>query len=136
MASLIVTPLATSVLAILFVLLSGRVIQLRRRDAVGIGYGKSHDLRRAIRVHGNFGEYVPLAIVVLALLEASAMMPPWLLWALAGVLLVSRILHAAGLSRSAGTSLGRFIGTGLTLVYLLVAGGALVFIGVHNAMVG
>lgn len=135
MTSLIVTPLAAGVLAILFVLLSARVIQLRRRDAVGIGYGKSHDLRRAIRVHGNFGEYVPLALLVLALLEASAMMPPWLLWALAGVLLVSRILHAAGLSRSAGTSLGRFTGTGLTLVYLVVAGGALIFVGVHNLLV-
>lgn len=136
MSSLIVTPLAAGLLAILFMLLSSLVVRLRRRDSVGIGHGASKDLRRAIRVHGNFAEYVPLALIMLALVEGSGMMPGWLVWLLGGTLVVSRILHAIGLSGSAGMSMGRFGGTALTLLFLLVAGGALVFIGVHNTLVG
>lgn len=132
MSSLIVTPLTAGALAILFVLLSGQVIRLRRRDTVGIGHGGSLDLRRAIRVHGNFAEHVPLALIALGLMEGSGLTPSWLLWLLGGTLVVNRVLHAIGLSRSAGTSVGRFAGSALTLLFLLVAGCALIVIGVQQ----
>lgn len=136
MPSLIVTPLAAGILGLVFLWLSVRVIRFRQRDAVGIGHGDSNDLLRAIRVHGNFAEYVGLSLVMLALLEVSGIAPAWLLWGLGGVLVVSRLAHAVGLSASSGESVGRFAGTLLSLVYLLIAGGALVFVGMHNVLVG
>jgi uncharacterized membrane protein YecN with MAPEG domain len=50
-----------------------------------------------------------------------------------GTLLVSRILHAWGLSRSAGTSPGRFLGTLLTLL-LMIAMALFAIVGFFNQL--
>lgn len=74
----------------------------------------------AMRVMGNFSEYVPLALILLLGLEASAA-PSALVYGLAGALIVARLLHAWGLSRNPGRSFGRFWGTLLTWIMILVA---------------
>ena len=71
-----------------------------------------------MRVHANFGEYVPLALLMLALLELAAVSTTWL-WTFGIALLVARVLHAVGLGGSSGYSLGRFAGTLLTFITLL-----------------
>jgi len=74
-----------------------------------------------IRTHGNFIEHAPFALLVLALLELCGLAPEWL-WGFGGALLLGRLLHAFGLSRSGGYSFGRFTGTVLTwLVFLAMA---------------
>lgn len=127
-----ITLFYAGLLGLLLLALSARVVMLRRRHQVGIGTGSVGALERAVRVQANFGEYVPYAIVLLALLEwASAW--PWLIHALGAVLVVGRLMHAQGLSRSGGVSSGRFVGTLLTWVVLLVAAIAGVALGAGQA---
>ena len=75
-------------------------------------------LLRKIRVHANFIEHVPLALLMLALLELAGLWPP-MLWVCGGALLLGRVMHAVGMSRRAGYSFGRFWGTAITWSVLL-----------------
>jgi len=119
---LLMTPAITAfyggLLGLLYLALCWQVVDHRRKGRVGLGTGGNPDLERAVRVHGNFAEYVPLFLVLLLVAELGGA-AAWLLHALGGVFLASRIAHAYGLSRSGGTSPGRFYGTLLTWVMLL-----------------
>jgi uncharacterized protein len=117
------TALYAGVLAIVFVLLSNRVALMRLRTGAKLGHGESDDdpLRRAVRVHGNFAEYVPFALVVIAIAELSGAHALGI-HALGIGLVVARLLHAYGLSTQAGRSFGRFWGTVLTFAVLLLGG--------------
>ena len=68
-------------------------------------------------MHGNFTEYVPLALLLLALLEITGVGRQWIFTG-GALLLLGRVLHAWGLGRHAGTSVGRFVGMVLTMVVL------------------
>jgi uncharacterized membrane protein YecN with MAPEG domain len=118
-------PLITSIYAalgaILVVLLALRVVLHRRRTAVGLGDGGDRDLQQCIRVHANAIENLPLALLLLLLLELRGIPAPWL-HGLGAAVIVSRLLHAWGFSRRKGVSMGRFAGTlGTWLVMLLMA---------------
>ncbi len=113
-----ITLLIASLHVLFYLLLSFRVVLRRKASRIGIGTGGNEDLARAVRVHANFGEYVPLALLLLALLELSAIRPG-LLWVFGIGLLLARILHAIGLGGSAGVSPGRFGGVVLTFIVLL-----------------
>jgi uncharacterized membrane protein YecN with MAPEG domain len=103
---------------ILMLVLSVRVVRIRRGRRIGLGHGESPDLERAIRAFGNASEYVPAALVALALLAVLGA-PPGLVHALGLTFTVGRIFHAVGLSRSGGASLPRTVGVLATwLVYL------------------
>ena len=100
--------------ALLLLALTAQVVRWRWRSKVGIGPGESRELARWIRVHGNFIEYVPMTLLLFALLEIAGLPKPWLF--LGGtLLLLGRLLHAWGLGHHAGTSFGRFTGIALTL---------------------
>jgi uncharacterized membrane protein YecN with MAPEG domain len=93
---LIVTSIITSVLTIIFIKLSFAVIGLRRKNKVGLGSGGHEDLERAIRAQGNFAEYVPFGIVLIACLELNG--APWWLVAIPGIaLIIGRLIHAKGI---------------------------------------
>lgn len=96
------------------------IVRLRRGRKVGLGHGGDVELLRRIRVHANFIEYVPMLLVLLALLELGGL-HRWLVGALGGTLLLARLAHAHGLSRSEGYSMGRFWGTLITWIVLLVS---------------
>lgn len=115
-----ITLLYASILGLLLIGLSGRVIYLRRAYRVGIGAAEHRDLERAIRAHGNLIEYSPLALVIMMLLEQNGA-PTWQLHALGATLVVSRHLHAWSLSRRGGPSRGRMLGTSGTLLVILAA---------------
>ncbi|MGY6553720.1 MAG: MAPEG family protein [Wenzhouxiangella sp.] len=123
-----ITLLYTGLSGLLLLALSFQVVALRRRHGVGLGSGDQPALERAIRVHANFCEYVPLGLLLLLVLELSAALPSLILHALGVMLVLGRILHALGLSRSAGVSSGRFVGTLLTWLMLAVA--ALLAVGI------
>lgn len=112
-----ITLLVASLHVALFMWLSLQVVLRRRASRVGIGTGGDAGLARAVRVHGNFAEYVPLALLMLGLLELSGERAP-LLWTFGALLLAARVLHAIGLGRSAGYSAGRFWGALLSFATL------------------
>jgi uncharacterized membrane protein YecN with MAPEG domain len=103
--------------ALMLMGLTAQVSRWRGKAQVGIGAGQSDELRRWVRVHGNFIEYVPLALLLLALLEIAGVGRQWIFTG-GALLLLGRVLHAWGLGRHAGTSMGRFLGMVLTMVVL------------------
>ncbi|UWX04523.1 MAPEG family protein [Pseudoxanthomonas sp. NC8] len=90
----------------------------RKAHRIGVGTGGDAVMTRKVRVHANFAEYVPLALLMLALLELSGTTAP-VLWSCGLLLLLARLMHAVGLGGSAGISVGRFGGTILTFAVLL-----------------
>ena len=115
----IVIGISAALLGLILVVLSYLVVNIRRREKIGVGTGDYLPLRLAVRVHANFIEYVPMALILIFLLQRNG--GANLAAYLAGALVIARLLHAIGLSRTAGTSIGRFIGTSLTWVVLLTA---------------
>ncbi|MBT3979778.1 MAG: hypothetical protein HOE90_00415 [Bacteriovoracaceae bacterium] len=106
-----ITSIYASVAIIIYVFLSLRVALLRGKEKVGIGSeGASSVMVKSIRIHGNFSEYAPLTIILLALLEQQAL-PSWFLHLFGALFIVSRVLHLYGLSQSKGRTFGRFYGT-------------------------
>lgn len=107
---------------LVFLILS--VVALRRKYRVGLGDGGEKELSRAIRVHGNFTETVPLVLILMGAMEYAAALPPAGLHVYGAALVLSRVLHWHGISRSSTVSFGRTVGT--VIVTLLLAAGALV----------
>lgn len=106
---------------VLMLVLSVRVVRIRRARQIGLGHGESPDLERACRAFGNASEYIPAALVTLVLL-AVLDVSPGLVHALGLTLLLGRVAHAIGLSRSGGATLARSVGVIATwLVYLAAA---------------
>ncbi|HHL43662.1 MAG TPA: hypothetical protein ENJ42_08595 [Hellea balneolensis] len=102
------------------------VIRQRRRHSIGIGDGNNEDLQRAIRVHGNFTEYTPLAMIALMALAALGA-HTHLLWLLGGTFTLGRLMHAIGYSKNSGKSFGRFYGMVLSGMSILAMAGSLLF---------
>lgn len=113
-----ITLLFASLHALLMLLLLARISRHRHGHRIGLGDGGDTELARKIRVHGNFVEHAPFALLLLGLLELCGLAAAWL-WIFGGALLVGRAMHAVGLSRTGGYSVGRFYGTGLTWLSLL-----------------
>jgi len=118
--SLTITALYASLLALVFLFLSFRVIGFRKRLKVGVGDGGEKALTQAIRVHANFSEYVPLVLVLIGCYEFNGA-NPIVVHVLGGALLLGRVLHAVGLTKSIGVSQPRFIGMILTFLVLLIS---------------
>ena len=119
---LLVTSIIAAVLAIIFIKLSFTVIGLRRKNKVGLGSGGHEDLERAIRTQGNFAEYVPIGIILIACLELNG--APWWLVVIPGIaLIIGRLIHATGMNTPPPDFSRRVLGmkfTFLTLVVLIV----------------
>lgn len=110
-----ITAFYASLLAFLFLLLSVRVIAQRREARVEIGHGESAELLRRARVHANFAEYVPLALLLLAFAE-SLKAPTIFLHALGLALVAGRYIHAYALSQTPHNLKLRTLGMMLTFV--------------------
>jgi len=109
------------VLAILYVVLAIRTIKARMRANAALGDSGDPALRRAIRAHGNFGEYVPFAIVLIALAELNGS-PAWSIHVLGSVLIIGRLLHAYGIMQEPENLAFRKFGTIATFIVLIGAG--------------
>lgn len=119
MSALPITMGYAALLALLLLVLSMRVVDGRRRFGVNLGDGDNPAMQRRIRAHANFVEYVPLLLILLALLEAAAL-PSWLLHSFGATLLVARLLHGYALAFSEHWMAGRFVGTLLSFILLAV----------------
>jgi uncharacterized membrane protein YecN with MAPEG domain len=97
------------------------VVRQRRTHKVPQGHGGHAALEGAVRAFGNASEYIPAGIAALALLAVVGASP--LIVHAAGLLLfLGRLVHALGLSRTTGVSIGRVAGMTLTwLAYVFSA---------------
>lgn len=125
-----ILPPYAALLALLFVYLSVRTIGTRRRLQIAIGDKDHPEMQRAMRVHANFAEYVPLGLVLLSLVEARAP-AAWLMHGLCLCLLLGRVLHAYGVSQAKERFQFRVTGMMLTFTCLV---GASLFLLVSSLM--
>lgn len=116
-----VTPVYATLLGLLFIALSLRTIRLRRRHRIAVGDGDNGELRRAMRVHANFAEYVPLALLLIFFVELDGT-PKWWVHALALALLGGRLAHAWGVSQTRENFRYRVSGMLLTFGAISAAG--------------
>ncbi|MEQ8194887.1 MAG: MAPEG family protein [Rhodospirillales bacterium] len=126
------TALYAGMLGLMLVALGLMVVRQRYRARVGLFDGGDLQLGRAIRVHGNFCEYLPFALILMAAVEINGA-PDWALHGIGVVLIVARLLHAYGLWRSDGPSSARFAGTVGT--FLVIATAAVYAIVQYNGYV-
>ncbi len=115
---LIVTSIVASVLSIIFIRLSFAVIRLRRANRVGLGSGGNEELERAIRAQGNFAEYVPFGLILIACLELNG--AAWWLALIPGVaLVIGRLIHAKGINEPPPNFRKRVLGMAFTINTLI-----------------
>ena len=115
--NLMVTPLYAGLLVLWFLVLSIRVIRRRGIDKIYLGDGGNSRIARIIRGHANFVEYVPLALLLMAMLELTHF-SIYLLHGLGIVLLIARLLHGYAFSFTEKFVFGRVAGALLTFLVL------------------
>ena len=116
---LAITGFYASLLALVFFVLTIGVVKQRRANAVSLGDGTVDDLQKAIRAHGNFIEYVPICLILLAIAELNTSLVALLHFA-GAVLLAGRVLHAYGIIKSSGASKPRIYGMLCTFLVMLI----------------
>ena len=116
------TALYAALLGLVLLVLSFRVISLRIKEKVNLGDGGKPALEKCIRAHANFAEYTPLCLILIGLAE-SLHAQPMALHGLGAALLIGRILHGYGISRTPQFIPGRFIGMNLTFLVLAASAG-------------
>ena len=120
MALKVVAPYA-AVLAVFYVVLTIRVIRLRYRSRTSLGDGGDETLRRAIRVHGNFAEFVPFALLLISMAEINGT-PFWAIHALGSLLVLARLSHAYGITQ--GLEKLKFRQAGVIGTFIVLIGAA------------
>jgi uncharacterized membrane protein YecN with MAPEG domain len=113
-----ILPLYAALLALVFVFLSVRALRLRRSLNIGIGDAGNLEMLRAMRVHSNFAEYVPISLILIFLLEEQGA-HALLIHALGLCLLVGRLSHAFGVSQARENYSFRVAGMALTFTTIL-----------------
>ena len=120
-----ITPVYVAILGLLFVPFTMRVGLYRVKNEINLGDGGDPELLRRIRGQGNFIETVPLALILLVVMEASGASATWL-HALGGLLVFGRICHYLAITQI-GPFLLRPTGMFSTLATYLGASGWLLY---------
>jgi len=123
-----VTLLYAGILGLLAVLLANLVLYVRLRGATQPRWRADATLR----VQANFVENVPLALILLFLLEQAGAASA-ALHGLGSALVACRVLHAWGMSRNEGANYPRLIGAQGTFLLLSIMGMAAVYLWVSMA---
>ncbi|MGB7318087.1 MAG: MAPEG family protein [Planktotalea sp.] len=125
---LAVTSIYAGLIALIFIILSLRVIRYRRGNRISLGDAGDISLLKRMRAHANCAEYAPIGLLLLALVELSTA-PVLAVHILGAMLLIGRALHAWGFSASPPVMGARVLGTVLTLSMILLSALGLVFHG-------
>ena len=130
----IIVPTYAAILVLIFVFLSVRVIQMRGSAKIGLGHGDNPVMERLIRVHGNFAEYVPLALLLLAFMEMQSQ-SRYLIHILCIVLIIARVVHAIGVTPVNENFQMRVASVAATFGVLIVAAIALLINGLRAGFI-
>lgn len=113
-----ITTIVTAILAVLFVVLSLKVIGRRRAAKVSLGDGGDDQLERRIRAQGNLAEYAPIGLLLILVAEAQSA-NQYLLGLAAIAFVIGRLLHGYALSYRDKAVRPRILGMQLTLFSIL-----------------
>ena len=106
---------------ILFILTFRVVLAVRVKGGVNLGDGDNPGFNAVIRGHGNFIEYVPIALILMGLLEANAAASATTLHAMGIALVISRVIHPLGLNPEKAITPARLLGAATTFIVIGVA---------------
>ena len=109
---------------LLLIYLAFRVAGKRGKDKISVGTGGDADMELRMRVHGNATEYIPITMIGL-LAMAILGLPVWALHAVGISMIVGRLLHAIGLSKTIMSA--RVAGVLLTWLSMLGVAAALLY---------
>jgi uncharacterized protein len=118
MPSIHLTLLFAGLCAFMQCMLTALVIARRVQSGINLMDGGDAVLTRRIRAHANFAESVPMALLLMLLLELGGLAAMWL-WLFGLALITGRILHVCGLLVG-GMRWGRLSGMVLTLSVLSI----------------
>ena len=108
------TTITAALLGLIYLVLSYRVTQVRLSDRVTMGDGGNAALTARMRAHANFAEYVPLILILMALIEMPlGIDASFWLWLAGACTVLARVLHAWGMMLPAPNK-PRIAGTVLT----------------------
>ena len=116
--SVVVTALYTACVALLFLILSARVILYRRANRISLGDVGDKALIKRMRAQANCGEYAPIGLMLLLVSELSGA-PALALHLMGMTLLAGRFLHAVGFSATPQKMILRQVGMAMTLAMIL-----------------
>ncbi|MEM7618044.1 MAG: MAPEG family protein [Pseudomonadota bacterium] len=116
--------LYAGILVLIYVSLSFYVIKGRFKNRVSLGDNNLPDMQKRVRIHGNFAEYVPLAVFMIFITEVL-MSETWdyvnpVIHILCLMLLIGRLSHVWGIMNVDGSSLWRAGGMILTFLVLII----------------
>ncbi len=121
MPELEVTTFTTAICGLIYLVLSYRVSQIRLSERISLGDGGHADLMARTRAHANFGEYVPIILILIALIEFETGYSV-ALGIVSAIFILARIAHAIGMGRPSPNKLrvSGIVGTWLALAGLSV----------------
>ena len=118
----------TGLSLLLILVLSFRISAGRRRLKVSVGDGGHPELTATTRAFGNAIEYIPMALVALAVI--AVFYSAAIVHVVGGAFFLGRVLHAWGMTREKQPAIGRMLGMMLTYLPFLAAAGLLIFAAV------
>lgn len=116
----IVTSLYAGLLGLMAIAVAFPAGSLRGKLGIPLGDGGNRELLRAMRRQANFIEWVPLALVLIALLEMSGVTKT-AIHVLGAGLVIARICHALDFRADTMQGPGRFVGAAATALITLVS---------------
>jgi uncharacterized membrane protein YecN with MAPEG domain len=123
----ITTLIYAGILGLMLIVLSIRTSLRRRETRVSLGTGNDAELLRRSRIQGNFVEFVPLALLLIWMLD-FAQFSVWLIHLLGILLIVARLLHAWALSYGEGWERFGARAAGILGTYIVIATGSILAI--------
>lgn len=114
-----ITILYAGILGLMSVGLSAACGAYRGKAGISHGDGNDDELAMRMRRHANFVEYVPLALILIALLEMQSV-STIAIHALGAAVVVGRSMHWYGFSGGVSNPI-RGLGAGLTILPIIVA---------------
>lgn len=118
MHELEVTTFTAALSGLIYLVLSYRVSQVRMSEKIAIGDGGNAGLITRMRTQANFGEYVPIILILMALIEYQTGYSV-LLGIVSAAIILGRIAHAIGMERPSPNPF-RISGAAGTWIVLLV----------------
>ena len=124
-----ITAFYTGILAIFALFLSAQAGIYRGKTGASILFGDpvNMELAQRVRRHQNFLEYVPMVLIIMALLELNGASSTYL-HVIGVLLIVARIAHFLGLHHDNMAHPGRAIGAAGTALITLVSAGYLLWL--------
>lgn len=126
-----VTMIYAGLCGVMYFILTAMVIRLRNITKTGLGHdtNPTSPLFRAVRIHGNFAEFVPFILLLMALDELSGR--SILVMHIYGIVLfAARVAHYMGVTKSHTKSYGRMLGAMGTFTLLIVLSTLLLIKGI------